>query len=274
MRIAMIVIATIIGLLLLLLCLGWLGLRVKPKPFPPYPQQTPPINTVDLPSDLPAPVARFYKTIIGEQVPVFESAVITGRGKLRFGRLTFPARLRFTHDAGQRYRHYIEAAIFGYPLMKVNEWYLDGKSRLELPVGVIENEPKVDTAANLGLWGESVWLPSIFVTDSRVRWEPIDESTARLVVPFGDEEDTFTVTFDRESGLIRTMQALRYKAATDEAKTPWVFEALEWEAFHGVLIPSLSTVTWLDEGTPWLVIEAEEVVYDVDVGECIRARGP
>ena len=103
---------------------------------------------------------------------MIKSVVITGRGSLRFRGISFPARLRFTHDAGQGYRHYIETTIFGYPLMKVNEWYLDGKSRMELPVGVIESEPKVDMAANLGLWGESVWLPSIFVTDPRVRWEP------------------------------------------------------------------------------------------------------
>jgi len=274
MKIAAIIIGATFGLLLLLVALAWLGLRVKPKPFPPYDEQTPALSTVPLPTDLPAPVSRFYETLSGDQIPVVESAVITGRGSLRFRGITFPARLRFTHDAGQGYRHYIEATIFGYPLMKVNEYYLDGKSRMELPVGVIENEPKVDMAANLGLWGESVWLPSIFVTDPRVHWEPIDETTARLVVPFGDEEDSFTVIFDLETGLIRTMETLRYREATDETKIPWLLEALEWKTFHGVLIPSLSTVTWQHEGTPWLIIDVEEVGFNVDIEEYIRARGP
>jgi hypothetical protein len=245
MEIAAIVIASIAGLLVLLVVLAWLGLQVKPKPFPPYPEQIPPFNTLDLPADLPAPVSRFYETIIGDQIPVIESAVITGRGQLRFAGITFPARLRFTHDAGQGYRHYIEAIIFGYPLMKVNEWYLDGEVRMELPVGVIENEPKVNQAANLGLWGESVWLSSIFVTDPRVRWEPMDDHTARLVVPFGDEEDSFAVTFDPQTGLIQSMEALRYREATDEAKIPWLLEALEWQTLQGVMIPSMATVTWM-----------------------------
>jgi len=210
---------------------------------------------------------------MGNQIPVIESAVISGRGKLRVFGLRFPSRFRFTHVAGQGYRHYIEATIFGYPVMKVNEWYLDGNARMELPVGVIENEPKVDMAANLGLWGEAIWLPSILITDPRVRWEAIDDTSARLVVPFGDEEDTFTVTFDRETGLMRTMEAMRYKEATDEAKIPWRNEPLGWQTFHGIEIPSPAATTWLDEGTPWAVWTIEDVVYNVDVSEYIRARG-
>lgn len=264
---------TLIGVLVALAGLGWVGLQVQPKPFPAYPERTPPLSTVELPADLPAPVARYYRAIVGDQVPVIETAVISGRGRLRVKGITFPARFRFTHIAGQGYRHYIEATVFGYPVMRVNEWYLDGQARMELPFGVIENEPKIDMAANLSLWGEAVWLPSVFITDPRVRWEAVDETTARLVVPFKDGEDAFTVTFDRETRLMRTLEAMRYREATDEAKLPWRNEPLGWQTFHGVMIPSPAATTWLDEGTPWAVWTIEDVVYNVDVSDYIRAKG-
>lgn len=63
-----VVVAIAIGIVALL-GTGWLGLQVKPKPFPTYPEQTSALNTVELPVDLPAPVARYYKTIIGDQIP-------------------------------------------------------------------------------------------------------------------------------------------------------------------------------------------------------------
>jgi len=229
---------------------------------------------VDLPANLPEPAERFFMTIYGDQVPVIQSAVITGRAKMRLFGFTFPARFRFTHIAGQSYRHYIETTIFGIPIMKVNEHYLDGKSRLELPFGVTEGEPKVDQGANLALWAEAVWMPSVWITDPQARWEPVDEHTAVLIVPFGGTEERFTVSFDPQTGLLLSMESMRYKEADSADKTLWVNEVVEWNSLDGKMIPILTAVTWFDEGIPWAVFTVEEVVYNVDVQEYIQQKGP
>src|SRR5215213_8069353 len=109
----------IISILAALSLIGWLGLQIKPKPFLPYPEKTAPLKTIPLPSGLPAPVERFYKTVYGDEIPVIETAVIKGRADISPFGIKFPARFLFVHKAGKDYRHYIEATWFGMPSMKV-----------------------------------------------------------------------------------------------------------------------------------------------------------
>jgi hypothetical protein len=218
-------------------------------------------------------VERFYQRVYGESVPVIQSFVVSGRARLRFMGITFPARFRFTHIAGQGYRHYIETTIFGLAVMRVNEHYLGGKGRLELPFGVEEGS-KVDQAADLGLWAETLWLPSIYVTDQRVRWGPIDEETALLVVPFGEGKQRLVVRFDPETGMVRLLESMRYKSSDSESKTLWVNEVLQWATVDGQPTAALGAATWFDEGTPWAVFEVEDVRLNVAVEEYIQAKGP
>jgi len=264
----------VVGLIVAAIAFLLVGLRIKPEPFPAYPEETPDFDTVSLPEGLPEPVEAFYRELFGEEIPVITSAVITGEAQLRFNGITFPSRLRFTHEAGQNYRHYIEATVWGYPLLRVNERYLDQVGRMELPFGIIENEPKINQAANLGLWGESIWLTPLFLTDERVRWEAIDETSARLIVPFEDGEDSFTVYFDSETNLLTGMEAMRWKEADSAEKTRWILRVEDgWEEFHGIPVPVKGTVTWEDDGRPWLVFTNTDIAYNVDIAEYIRARG-
>ena len=262
------------GAVLALGLLVVIGLRINPTPFPAYPARTPPLQTVPLPAGLPEPVDRFYRTVYGDQIPVIESAVLTGTTKLRPMGFTMPGRFRFTHDAGKAYRHYIEATLWGLPVMRINERYTDDIGLMELPFATVEDEPKTNAAASLGLWGESLWLPTIYLTDPQVRWEPIDQTHARLIVPFEDTaEDEFTVTFDCDTNLITRMEARRWKDADSTEKTGWILDAVRWDTLDDHPFMVESQVTWADDDEPWLRITIEDAVFNVDISDYIRQRG-
>jgi hypothetical protein len=262
----------VVGVLIAVLALGWVGLRVPPAPFPPFPASSAPPERVPLPTDLPAPVLRFYRALYGERVPVMTSAVISGRATMKLFGMDFPARFRFVHNAGKAYRHYFEVTFFGVPIFKVNEHFVDGHARLELPVGVQEGAT-IDQAANLALWAEASAFPALFVTDARVHWSPLDESSAVLSVPFGDAQERFVVRFDPNSGLLASLEAMRYRDAADADKQLWIARNFDWQTLDGVRLATTGTATWLDQGKPWATFTTEQIVLNTEVGQYVRTNG-
>jgi len=265
----------ILGILAGLFFIGWLGLQFKPAPFPGYETQTSEIKTIPLPANLPAPVERFYRMVYGENIPVIESAVFQGRATIRpIMNIPLPARFLFVHNAGKDYRHYIEATWFGLPIMKVNEGYVDGASFFEAPIGKIYDDASTNQAANLAVWAEAGWFPSIWLTDPCVHWETVDEKTALLFVPFEDKIENFVVRFNPETGMIDNMEAMRYRDSGDHAKKIlWITTTDKGPNIEGTNLSSVGSATWLDQGQPWATFRLEEAHYNADVSQYIYQRG-
>ena len=244
------------------------------KSFPAHPEPARLTEFVPLPDDLPAPVRRHFRAVIGERVPVITSAVLTGRAQMWVKGLKLPVRFRMVHQAGRGHRHYFEVMFLSWPILKINEWNLDGKARLELPGSTVDNQPKTNSAASLGMWAEQfTWLPSVLITDPRVHWETLDADTARVIVPSPEGEDAMTLHFDPTTGLLRRLEALRWREETDAVKQPWRGEVTGWTAFHGLKVANPSELMWVNDGKPWAVWHIEDVAYNVDVREYIRASG-
>jgi hypothetical protein len=264
-----------IDLVFLVILFVVFGLRYQPAPFPAYSAGPAyPAETAPIPAGLPAPVERFYRvTYPDSRLPVYHTAVISGRGTLRVMGVTFPSRYRFIHRSGHDYRHYFESTFYGYPIIKVNEHFIDGHARLELPFGVTENDPLVDGAANQGLWAEMSIYPAYFLTDGRARWEAVDEVTARLYIPWRDGEQVFTMRFDPQTGRIQSMETLRNRDSKS-GLILWTAGTQTLPVRSSQPAKELQTATWADEGTPWLIMDTEEAVFNTDVSDYVQQRGP
>jgi hypothetical protein len=258
------IVIKIVGGLIGLAVIVWLGTRIKPPRFKSPNWRSRDLGSTHLPADLPVPVARYARAVFGDTVPLVESAVLIGRAELTFNGITFKGRFKFYHRAGLAYYHSIELTWFGLPVIKVHERYMDGQAILNIPGARIENDEKTNLSANPGLWAESIWLPSIWFTDDRVQWIAVDDTTAKLIVPDAADEEQFTLTFDPGTGLLKEMKTLRYQESDDPARHRWTNTAIEWGEKNGIRIPVLASTRW-DDDKPWAVWFIDDVVYNVDV---------
>jgi hypothetical protein len=39
------------------------------------------------------------------------------------------------------------------------------------------------------------------------------------------------------------------------------------------MLPTVGALSWFDDGKPWAVFDAEEVIYNVDMDTYLRSRG-
>lgn len=266
MRMFIRIVAVVGSLVVLLLGSGWVGLQIRAKGFPAVAAGAAP-RMIPLPADLPAPVQRFARALFGDSLPEVQSAVVTGVGRLAPFGVPLPARFRFYYDAASSsYYHDIEVAWFNLPFMRIHERNLEGHTILDLSLlGKVEDAPHTNRAAVQGYWAEVLaWVPSIALTDSRVRWEAVDDTTARLHLPGLDEVEAFTVRFDAQTGLPTEVETMRYQDETRPERWHWRNYIREWGEVNGLRVPVRSQTQWNDDA-PWATWEIEQVALNAEV---------
>jgi hypothetical protein len=68
-------------------------------------------------------------------------------------------------------------------------------------MGNYHNDENSNQGANLAVWAEAIWFPSLWVTDTRVHWEPVDEHTALLAGATPDQVAAMLEQLDRKQRL-------------------------------------------------------------------------
>jgi hypothetical protein len=64
------------------------------------------------------------------------------------------------------------------------------------------------------------------------------------------------------------MEAMRFRSPKDKNKLLWITSEVREENES-----STAYAAWMDAGKPWLAITVDEIKFNLDTSEFIRARG-
>ena len=126
--------------------------------------------------------------------------------------------------------------------------YQDGRGHMLITVAglvpVVDGRgPEIDQGTLLRFLGEIVWFPSAALAPY-LRWEPIDDHSARATMTWRGVEASGVFTFDDQGRQVK-MSARRYKSDGPTASLErWEVPAVAWERRGGVLMPVRGTAVW------------------------------
>ena len=242
------------------LLLGFLGLLVKPSQFasPTKPESTEPVRLVSIPDGLPAPVDRWYRAEFPQGLPVYDTVVMRGTGTMRIAGIALPFRHLVELRPGRGFYRKMDITWFDIAFLHGLDTFVDGTGVMNTPVGRVDGA-KIDQGANVINWLELLAVPGVLAETPGVRWEPIDRTSARLVVPFEDAEDSIVVAFDPRTGDPVTARTDRYRGADSAEKTGWVATMTDRRRLPGGMgrLATRMDAKWDNDTKPWATFEYE-----------------
>jgi len=104
---------------------------------------------------------------------------------------------------------------------------------------------EIDQGSALRWLGEGVWLPYAYVSDA-VRWDAVDDRSARMTLVAGGTQVSALVEFDDDGKLI-SLRADRYRdvGGGKAVLTPWLVRCDRYETFSGFSVPVSIAVRWI-----------------------------
>ena len=125
--------------------------------------------------------------------------------------------------------------------------------------------PEVDEGALVRYLGEMVFFPTAFV--DQVRWEAIDDESARVFLSDEELEVCAVCTFDSSTGRMVSMVAERWR---DEdgfyRKVAWSMPFDEYASHSGFMIPTDCAAIWHigDDEFEYARLQILDVEFDVE----------
>jgi len=225
---------------------------------------------------LPAPVQRYFRAVLKDGQQIIAVARFSHEGQFRMKEsedrwtpftsnqiaTTRPA--GFVWDA--RIRMAPGVTAFVHDAYVAGEGILHAEALGLVTVVDLRGTPAAAQGELLRYFAEAAWYPTALLPSQGVRWEALDDSTARATLTDGATTVSLEFSFDSE-GLITSLNAAsRYHGDVDGVPefAPWQGRFWAYEIRNGMRIPLEGEVAWqLPEGPlPYWRGRITEISYE------------
>ena len=207
---------------------------------------------------LPNPVQRFFRTVLKDGQAIVTTVKLSQQGEFNMNemedkwspftatQLVTTQRLGFDWDARIQMAPGLNAFV--------HDTYLLGEGSLHasllglFSVAKMDSTPELNLGELLRFFAEALWYPTALLPSQGVRWEAINDNSARATLTDGATTASVVFQFNAE-GAISTMRAeARYRDKL--TAMPWCGQFWEYSVRDGMLIPLEGEVGWeYPEGT-------------------------
>jgi MFS family permease len=205
---------------------------------------------------LPAPVQRYFRAALKEGQPMVAAATVEHSGTFN------------TSEAGEEWRSFTsaqrvvakrpgfvwDARITMLPglSVRVHDAYVAGEGILHatlfglVSLANLRGTPEMAHGELMRFFAETAWYPTALLPSQGVRWEAIDERSAKATLIDGGTMVALVFRFD-ESGLIASVRAETRGRMVEGATvpTPWEGRWRNYAVREGMRVPLEGEVAWL-----------------------------
>ncbi|MEM9531947.1 MAG: DUF6544 family protein [Pseudomonadota bacterium] len=194
---------------------------------------------------LPEPAQRYFNFMIEPGTPLFTSVELAMSGKLGLGSRETPrydamtARQILSPPHGLLWRLSYGLVSGSDAALETESWTRFWLAGL-IPVVRVSNPDHHRAAFGRVVIEAAVWVPASLLPSETVRWEPLNDSSARAIVSFGRFVQAVDITVDDE-GAPRRVVIQRWSDGNSQKEfrlQPFGGELSEFRRFEGYRLPT------------------------------------
>jgi len=224
---------------------------------------------------LPAPVQRYFRTVLKEGQPLVDAVRIGHTGTFNM------------NDTGDQWKSFKstqrvitqrpgfvwDARIHMAPAMTafVQDSYIAGEGSLTAKLFGLLTVMKQPSTAELAqgelmrFLAEAAWYPTALLPSQGIVWEPIDDNEASAALTDGTTTVKLVFEFDSQGFISSVRSDRRYREVEGkQVPTPWQGRFWNYELRDDMLIPLEGEVAWVLEGEtkPYWRGRIERIEYE------------